>query len=165
MAGVGSISSDLFVLQSFDNPAVSLGANLLAPIFTGGALEGTVELRTAEQREALAVWARTATRAFAEVENALSAEDSLAERATILQGAVADAQRALALQEERYRVGSADLRGVLQQRIAVYAARMSLLRVQAESRVQRVNLHLALGGGFANAAPTNGAPGDANSSR
>jgi hypothetical protein len=37
---------------------------------------------------------------------------------------------------------------VQQQQLASYAARVSLLRVQSEARVQRVNVHLALGGGF-----------------
>ena len=59
-----------------------------------------------------------------------------------------DAQRGLELQNSRYRVGSGDMRTVTQQQMSVYAVRSSLLRVQAEQRVQRVNLVLALGGGF-----------------
>jgi len=50
----------------------------------------------------------------------------------------------------RYRVGSGDLRAVQQQQLAVYVARTALLRVQSEQLVQRVNLHLALGGGWSN---------------
>jgi NodT family efflux transporter outer membrane factor (OMF) lipoprotein len=148
-AALSTISSDLFVLQNVDNPSVSAGASLLAPIFTGGALEGTQELRTAEQRQAVALWAQTALRAFSEVENSLSNEASLVDREAILTAAVTDSQRAVVLQESRYQVGSTDLRSVLQQQIALYATRMSLLRVQADMRVQRVNLYLALGGDFA----------------
>jgi outer membrane protein TolC len=62
---------------------------------------------------------------------------------------VSDARRALELSETRYRVGSGDLRSVEQQQLAYRQARMTLLRVQSERRVQRVNLHLALGGDFA----------------
>ena len=40
------------------------------------------------------------------------------------------------------------LRAVQSQTLALSAARAALLRVQAERLVQRVNLHLALGGGF-----------------
>ena len=36
-----------------------------------------------------------------------------------------------------------------QQQLALFAAQATLLRVQSEARVQRVNLHLALGGNFA----------------
>jgi outer membrane protein TolC len=70
------------------------------------------------------------------------------ERAAILARAVAENERALELANVRYRVGSGDLRAVQQQQLAVYAARTSLLRVQSEQLVQRVNLHLALGGNF-----------------
>jgi len=37
---------------------------------------------------------------------------------------------------------------VEQNQLALYSARISLLRVQTERLAQRVNLHLALGGGF-----------------
>ena len=47
-----------------------------------------------------------------------------------------------------YRVGSGDLRAVLQQTVALYGARTALLHAQSERRIQRVNLYLALGGGF-----------------
>jgi outer membrane protein TolC len=40
---------------------------------------------------------------------------------------------------------------VTQQQLAVYGARSSLLRMQAERVAQRVNLYLALGGGFGKA--------------
>ncbi len=40
------------------------------------------------------------------------------------------------------------MRSVLQQQMALYTSRSALLRVQAEQHVNRVNLHLALGGGF-----------------
>jgi outer membrane protein TolC len=50
----------------------------------------------------------------------------------------------------RYRVGSGDLRAVQQQQVAVYGSRTSLIRVQSEQLVQRVNLYLALGGGWTN---------------
>ena len=35
-----------------------------------------------------------------------------------------------------------------QQQLSLYAARVALLRVRSEQLVQRVNLHLALGGSF-----------------
>jgi NodT family efflux transporter outer membrane factor (OMF) lipoprotein len=150
LTGSGSdLSSDLFVLQDRDNPVWSAGGSVLAPLFTGGALKGQVEVRTAEQKQAVALYVQTALKAFADVENALSSELALEEREEILASAVSDARRALELAETRYRVGSGDLRSVEQQQLAYRQARMTLLRVQSERRVQRVNLHLALGGDFA----------------
>jgi NodT family efflux transporter outer membrane factor (OMF) lipoprotein len=155
-AAVTSISSDLFVLKEQDNPVWSAGASLLAPLFLGGQLQSQVDIRTAEQKQAVAEYGRVGARAFGEVENALSAEFALAERERILQQAVADNSRALELANVRWRVGSGDLRAVQQQQLALYASRVALLRVQSERLVQRVNLHLALGGGFdqAIAAPS-----------
>jgi len=148
-AGVSAVSSDLFVLKDHDNPIWSLGANLLAPIYQGGALRAQVEIRTAEQKQALAEYAQAGLRAFGEVENALSTEFAVKDRQVLLTRAVSDNERALELANVRYRVGAVDLRSVSQQQLALFAARSSLIRVQSEARVQRVNLYLALGGSFA----------------
>jgi NodT family efflux transporter outer membrane factor (OMF) lipoprotein len=145
---VNNISSDLFVLKERDNPVWSAGASLLAPLYLGGQLQSQVDIRTAEQKQALAEYGRIGARAFGEVENALAAEFALAERERQLQQAVAENRRALELANVRYRVGSGDLRAVQQQTLALVAARTALLRVQSERLVQRVNLHLALGGSF-----------------
>jgi multidrug efflux system outer membrane protein len=147
-AAVSSISSELFVLKDRDNPVWSAGASISAPLFTGGALQGQVEVRTAEQKQALAEYGRVGARAFGEVENALSSAFTLDDREAILTESVSANSRALELANVRYRVGVGDLRAVQQQALALHAARTALLRVQAERLVQRVNLHLALGGSF-----------------
>ena len=146
--GVNSISSDLFVLQDRTNPVWSVGAGLLMPIFQGGALKRQVEIRTAEQQQAIAEYAAVGLRAFGEVENALGAEIAARERETILAQSLADNQQALSVVQTQFKIGSTDLRFVEQRQLALTASRSALIRVQAEQRVQRVNLHLALGGSF-----------------
>jgi NodT family efflux transporter outer membrane factor (OMF) lipoprotein len=146
---VSDISSDLFVLQDRDNPVWSAGASLLLPVFNAGALQSQVRIRTAEQKQAVAEYGRIGARAFGEVEDALSAEFAAARREQALGRAVAENENALGLAQVRHEVGSGDLRGVRQQQLAAYGARTALVRVQAERLVQRVNLHLALGGAFA----------------
>ena len=145
---VSDITSELFVLQDRDNPVWSAGGSLFAPLFTGGALKTQVRIRTAEQRQAIADYGRIGARAFAEVENALAAESAAGRREQVLTRATAENQRALELARIRFDVGSGDLRGVGQQQLAVHGSRATLVRVQAERLVQRINLHLALGGGF-----------------
>lgn len=147
-AGISSISSDVLVLQDRDNPAWGLGVNLLAPIYQGGALRAQVDIRTTEQKLAVAAYASAGQRAFGEVENALAAEFALNDREAILQANVRDNERALELAQAQFRVGSADRRAVEQRQLALQSARTSLLRVQSERLAQRVNLHLALGGDF-----------------
>ena len=46
----------------------------------------------------------------------------------------------------RLKVGSGDMYQLQQQQISLTSARMYLLRLQNERLIQRVNLHLALGG-------------------
>ena len=49
-------------------------------------------------------------------------------------------------------MGSTDLRFVTQRQLALNSTQSALVRAQSEQRVQRVNLHLALGGSFETAA-------------
>ncbi len=148
-ASVSGMSSDLFILKDHSNPVVSLGANILAPLFNGYALQAQVDIRTAEQALAVAEYGRIGARAFGDVEAALSAGFAADEREAILVRAVERNARTLELAQVRYRVGSGDLRAVLQQSVALYGTRTSLVQVQSERRIQRVNLYLAVGGPFA----------------
>jgi multidrug efflux system outer membrane protein len=147
-AGGSSVSSELFQLKETTNPVWSFGGNLIAPLYQGGALRAQVEIRSAEQKQAVAEYARAGQRAFGEVESALAAENALREREAILDSTIRDNDRALELAQIQYRVGSIDQRVVEQRQLALYAARTSRLRVQSEQLAQRVNLYLALGGDF-----------------
>jgi outer membrane protein, multidrug efflux system len=60
-ASVSDVSSDLFLLQDLDNPVWSVGGNLLAPVFSGGALKQQVAIRTAEQKRAIVCRVRIAS--------------------------------------------------------------------------------------------------------
>ena len=153
-ASVSSVSSELFLLKDRDNPVWNAGAGIVLPLFVGGALKAQQEVRTAEQKAAVADYGRIGARAFSEVENALSAGFTLEGRVKALEASVAQNDKLLELAQVRYRVGSADLRAVQQQMLAAAAARSSLVRARSERLVQRVNLHLALGGGFGPSAPT-----------
>ncbi len=148
-AALSSFTSSTFVLQNSGDTSVGVGATVFYPLFNGGQLAAQVELRTAEQKQAAAAFAQTALRAFNEVEGALAGEASLAAREPVLRQGLAESTRALDLEQVRYKVGSRDLRSVTQQQIVAYSASLSLLRVQTEQRVQRVQLHQALGGDFA----------------
>ena len=151
-AGGSHVSSELLQLKDTSNPIWSFGAKLIAPLYAGGALRAQVEIRSAEQKQAVAEYARAGQRAFGEVENALAAETTLRDRETILAATVRDSQRALALVHIQFRVGSVDLRTVERSQLALYSARIALLGVRSEQLAQRVNLYLALGGGFVEGA-------------
>jgi outer membrane protein, multidrug efflux system len=146
----GAFESEILELkEDYDNPSGGLGARLLAPIYQGGALTAKVQIRTLEQKEAVADYARIALRAIGEVENALAASSSLATQVELLNESVTEQARALDLTETRFRIGRADRRAVEQQRLNLQTARTALINVRSEELVERVNLHLALGGSFA----------------
>jgi outer membrane protein, multidrug efflux system len=148
LAGVAWITGSPFVLEDSDNPRASAGIGFIAPIFTGGALQGQVEVRTAEQKRAVAEYAAIGLKAFHEVESALANEAALIDRYAELERLVVDNERALKLAEIQYRVGKIDSRVVQNEQLKLYSARVQLISAQAERLTQRVNLHLALGGKF-----------------
>jgi multidrug efflux system outer membrane protein len=150
--GAGRIESTTNGFGDEKHNTSSASATVVAPIYTGGALTGTVRLRTAEQQQAVADYGRLALQALNEVEDSLNAEHVLESRERILADAVVDSRKRLNLEQHSYRVGKADLREVTQTQLATSALEINLLHVQRERLNQRVGLHLALGGGFA-AAP------------
>jgi hypothetical protein len=147
--GSGYLTSEVLELKDdYDPPSAGVSVAMLAPLYAGGALKGHVDIRTTEQHEAIAEYARMALRAIGEVESALAAASSLEGRERILKDSVSRNRRGLELEQVAYRVGRADQRAVLGRQLAVNAAAVTLLRVQSEQLAQRVNLHLALGGSF-----------------
>ncbi len=150
-ANVGWVDDDQNASGSSDISR-SLGAQAYAPLYTGGALMGGIDLRTHEQKQAVLSYGRIALHAMGEVENALDAENQLRKREASLQEALRHSRRALVLEQESYRVGRSDLRAVTQAQFASHAAALALLQVQRERLDRRVDLHLALGGDF-EAAP------------
>ena len=153
-ANIAAVNSDILQLkEDFENPTGGAGGKLIAPIYKGGELKTQVKIRSIEQKEAVAQYARMALRALGDVEGVLAAAQSLADRDRVLRQVLANNERALALAKTSYRVGQGDLRAVQQQQISVYAAQLALLRLQSEQLAQRVNLHLALGGSFQQPEP------------
>ncbi len=133
-----------------------LSAGLFAPIFTGGALEAQVEIANTNQQAAIAAYGLTLLTAYSEVENALNNESLFAERQQFLEKAVADNSAAMKLTMEQFNVGRVDMLSVLQIQARVLAARSALIGIQNQRLVQRINLHLALGGSFENTNETEG---------
>jgi outer membrane protein TolC len=86
--------------------------------------------------------------AYQEVESALAAENYLAGQETALETATKQSQAARDLAEQRYRLGLADIITLLSSQRAALTAESQLLAVRRLRLENRVNLHLALGGGF-----------------
>ncbi len=140
-AGVGGTSN-------FDDAIGNLSAGLFAPLFTGGALEAQVEAATADQEAVIASYGQSLLTAFEEVETALTNETLFAERETYLESSEDNNKKAYDLSRARYDVGQTDLLSVLQIQSQWVGARVGLVNIKSDRLVQRVDLHLALGGSF-----------------
>jgi outer membrane protein TolC len=140
-AGVGG-SSDLSGLIG------DLSLGLVAPLYTGGALEAQLDIATADQEAAIAAFGITLLGALEEVEAGLTNEALLARREAFLQLAVDNNSQAYDLARVQYNVGQIDLLSVLQMQTRWIGARTGLLRVKNARLAERINLHLALGGSF-----------------
>ncbi|MFV2071737.1 MAG: TolC family protein [Thermoanaerobaculales bacterium] len=126
----------------------NLAAGIVAPLYTGGALEGQLEVATADQMAAVAAYGLVILGAFEEVETAMANERIFRKRQELLEKAVSNNENAYELAKAQYDVGRIEVLDVLQIQARVLAARSALIRIQNERLAQRINLHLALGGSF-----------------
>lgn len=141
-------SNELSNLLNPANIAWQLGANLLMPIFDGGAARINVEIATLAQEQALVTYAQTALTTFAEVENNLDQGLVLAEREKELRTVQVEFTEAYRLTNLRYLEGESDLLELLQIQQQLNSANTNLLSIQRGQLDQRVNLYMALGGSW-----------------
>jgi outer membrane protein, multidrug efflux system len=132
----------------------NVAANLVGPIFDGGRLKEQVVIETAKQDEALAMYGSAALNAFREVEEALSEERRLAERLALTETAASEQAEAERLAKMRFDAGTIDQLALILVQGQALNARLAALAMRVERLTNRVDLHLALGGGFAAPPPT-----------
>ena len=147
-ASGGTSSDELRNLLEGDRTIWSLVGGLTAPLFQGGRLKANQELARANVEQAMNQYAQTLLEAFREVETALSSAPLLAERQRALGQALETAQRLEQQAAEQFRSGLGTLDAWLEAKQRLYDARSALLEVHNLRLQNRIDLHLALGGGF-----------------
>jgi len=144
----GTATGALADLLDGDFGVWSLVGNLIQPLFQGGRLRAGVARAEARAAEELATYANTALLAYSEVETALAAEAFLTERARHLAIAVEQSRAAETLADDRYRAGLDDYVTVLESQRLALQAEGDLITARRQRLENRVDLYLALGGGF-----------------
>lgn len=144
----GTTTGQLSDLLSSDFTVWTLAGNLAQPILDGGRLRAGVQLADARARLAAVEYQSVAYRAFREVETALVAEDILARREAGLEAARAHSQAAHELAQRRYGEGLESFATVLETQRRTLEARGQWTALRRQRLENRVQLHLALGGGF-----------------
>ena len=161
----GTSTKTLVDLLNGDFSVWSLIGNLIQPIFQGGRLKRGVEVAEFRSAEAVEIFAGSVLRAFAEVESALAAEEALDNRLADLQEAAHHARAALELAEGRYSRGLGDVLTVLASRRQVFTTESQILTARRLQLDNRVDLHLALGGGFGHDSADAQTPAEWDSNR
>ncbi|MDE2928313.1 MAG: efflux transporter outer membrane subunit [Acidobacteriota bacterium] len=154
----GTATKGLLSLLNADFAVWSLLGNLVQPIFQGGRLKRQVDIAQGRSQEILETYAGAVLQAFGEVETALSVESFLRDRLRELEESVAEAATAREQARFRYRHGLGDMLVVLQTDRRILNSKSQILSLQRLLLENRIDLHLALGGGFDPGAPP-GAPG------
>ncbi len=144
----GASSAALTELVDPRAAAWNLALGMLQPIFTGGRLRGEIKLQQASVEEALNGYRNAALNAFREVEQTLAAEDRLREQESALREAVkqTDASRKLAVYS--YQHGLIEILTLLDSYRSTLSAQSTHLAARRQLLNNRINLYLALGGGF-----------------
>jgi len=144
----GTSSNQLEDIVALDFGVWSFAAGLVQPIFQGGRLRANLQQSHAIADQTLVAYVQSLQRAFGEVEIALVAERMLVEQQTHLAEAARQSEAARQLAERQYNAGLADFITVLETQRQSFTAQIDLLTVRRQRLDARVNLHLALGGGF-----------------
>ncbi len=134
--------------NSINDAITSLSAGVFAPLYTGGAIEAQVEMASIEQKRAIAFYANKTLSAFKEVENALASEKYLRERYKYIQVVEKEYKIAYKMTAETYRIGQSSVLDVLIVQGQWISAEIAKVQVAKKLLINRINLHLALGGSF-----------------
>ena len=146
-ASGGTQTLELEELVDTDFRVWSVGANLLQPLFQGGALRADVRRNEAARREALAGYQDAVLRAFGEVEDILAADAQLQDRLRALADAASHATQARDLARQRWQFGLTDFLAVADGQRQAFQAESARLTVCRQRIDNRIDLLLALGGG------------------
>lgn len=138
----------------------ALGPSISLPIFEGGKLKRTLELRQTQQQEAALAWQSTYLAALHEVDNALTAYRTEQQRRARLEEEAAQDRHAFDLAQERYRDGVTDFLSVLVVERSLLDADRALAESTTSVSTDLVEIYKALGGGWEGAYPATEKPSE-----
>jgi NodT family efflux transporter outer membrane factor (OMF) lipoprotein len=141
-------SSEFSDLPKWISRSFEFGPTLLWPIFEGGRLRAVVEVRSAEQEQALVSYEQTVLRSLEEVHDAIAAFVTEQDRRKSLQEAVRANQESTDLARELYRKGLTDFTTVLDSEEQLHQTQEALLENEATVTTSLIALYKALGGGW-----------------
>lgn len=147
-ASLGDATDSIDDLFSPANLAWSLLGRISAPIFQGGKLKANEKMAELNLKKQEQSYLESLYSAFNEVENYLSLSVSLEQQYQVMEKAYQHASAANQLSFEQYQQGLVSYTTVLDAQKRAFNAQNTLLTIAVQRLQNRVNLNLALGGGF-----------------
>jgi outer membrane protein, multidrug efflux system len=126
----------------------SIGPTISWPVFDAGRIRANIEIRNAQQEQALTQYEKSVLSAFQDVETALVNYANEQVRYRSLTDAVAANRRAVTMANELYIRGLNDFLNVLDTQRSLYVTESELAQSQATMATNLVALYKALGGGW-----------------
>jgi len=145
-AGLESISASDFLFAT--SRMWSVGPTVRWPIFEGGRIRAYIEVRNAEEEQALLNYQKTVLGSLAEVEDALVAYAKERTRHQALAASARDFKLSEVLAQQRYEEGYANYLDVLEAQRSLYAAQDSLAQSDQQLIGDLIAIYKALGGGW-----------------
>ena len=149
----GYTSQDLDLLFKPESELWSIAAGLTQPLFDAGKLQAAQRAAEARYQQGVAEYAKTVLTAFAEVEGAFLTREEQLKRREYVVIFLHEAREAQRLAESRYEKGLVDFLTVLDTQRTRFEGEGDLVKVDFTLLNNRVNLHRALGGGWADLGP------------
>jgi NodT family efflux transporter outer membrane factor (OMF) lipoprotein len=126
----------------------SIGPTIRWPIFDAGRIRANIEVRNAQQEQALVQYEKTLLTAFGDVETSLVNYSQEQARYRALSQSAAANRRALEMANELYIRGLESFLNVLDAQRSLYAVENDLAQSEATMAANLVALYKALGGGW-----------------
>ncbi len=137
-----------FNLFDFASRFFSIAPMLSLPIFHGGELRGTLDLRRSQQRQAALAYRKTVLQAWHDVDNALTGYARAQQtRADAVSTNTAN-ERALSLADQQYRAGASDYLNVIAAQTTLLSSQNGIAQANGRIETSLVTLYRALGGGW-----------------
>jgi multidrug efflux system outer membrane protein len=155
---LGSASTSFGNFLSGPASVALLGASLVGPIFTFGAIEGQVRSAEAQQQQAVFFYQRTVLGAFRETNDALTASQKRIEEVARQAERVAALREFARLSTLKFDKGVAGYLEVLFAENELFAAELAQVRLLADRHIQVVNVYQAMGGGWVTLADSIAVP-------
>jgi NodT family efflux transporter outer membrane factor (OMF) lipoprotein len=147
------ISAETNQLFDWRSRSFGVGPTVSWPIFDAGRIRRVIDIRTAQQEEALASYERTVLGALEEVHNAIVAFATEQERHASLARAVAADRTAADVARAQYRQGVVDFLNVLDAQRSLFESEDELADSDRAVTTALVALYKALAGGWEPVTP------------